>query len=152
MDRWDRRLAFRSMEAIRVRHFGVWAPTADRVRPSATECDAFQSLAAYLLTIQMFHHLRVTVFPWQVRFLFHGTSVEAIDSIIHADTAGFLPLLSVRACAHVFVHQYFDIPHMKCILPATRLHFECVDGPHLKLGRKGLSPGQGRGFDPSCRL
>jgi hypothetical protein len=31
----------------------------------------------------------------QVPCLFHGTSEQAINSIIHSDTAGFQPLLSV---------------------------------------------------------
>jgi hypothetical protein len=32
-----------------------------------------------------------------VRLLFHGTSESAVESIVHADTSGFLPLLSGTA-------------------------------------------------------
>jgi hypothetical protein len=42
----------------------------------------------------------------QVRYLFHGTSEQAVESIIHSDTAGFQPLLSVKnyyVCATCFV-------------------------------------------------
>jgi hypothetical protein len=37
----------------------------------------------------------------QIRYLFHGTSEQAIQSIINSNTAGFQPLLSVTfGCVH----------------------------------------------------